>query len=166
MNEKVLKELNEQLNFELYSAHIYLDMSARMIELGFDGFANWFKVQYEEENFHAKKQFEYLAEAGHNIKITGFKLDGKKYSDPVDAFKDALKHEKEVTSRINKLMKKAYENSDFATISFLQWFVLEQVEEESTLSKIISDLELVENGSALYQIDKEMQSRTFVEPTI
>ena len=159
MSKKVLKELNKQLNYELQSAHLYLAISAKMVDLVFDGFKNWFLKQYQEEQTHATKQFEYLANAGFPIDIKGFDISTPKITKPVDAFKFSLKHEKVVSSRINDLMQLAHEEKDFATISFLNWFVLEQVEEESSLIKIIDDLNKVEDGTGLYLMDKELGAR-------
>jgi ferritin len=164
MNKKLSDAINTQINYEFESAHVYLAMQAYVSQLGLEGFENWLAIQYEEEVFHAKKMFKYLTERGEKVVITGFENPQAEFNGILDVFETALKHEKGVTSRINNLMKIAYEVNDYASVSFLQWFVDEQVEEEDNFSKIIDKIKLVKDGG-LYMLDKELLTRTFVAPT-
>ncbi len=160
-NEKVLKLLNDQMNFEFYSAHIYLGMASYCSEIGLDGFENWFKVQYQEEVSHAMKFFDYINASGGRAMVENFGPITNDYDSLLDTLKTALAHEEEVTSRIHSVAKVALESADLSSFSFIQWFIDEQVEEEETVSKIIRDVERV-GGEGLYLIDKELATRTFV----
>ncbi len=164
MNANLEKMLNEQLNFEIYSAHIYLAMSGCANDKDLPGVASWFLVQYEEELFHAKKIFNYINSRGGRVNITGFKDPQNEWKDALELFEVSLAHEQEVTKRIYNLMDAAIEAKDHATKSFLQWFVDEQVEEEDTVRDIISKVKMLKNSS-LYHLDKELGDRSFTEPT-
>ncbi|MCF7925312.1 MAG: ferritin [Candidatus Izimaplasma sp.] len=164
MDKKLVNAINVQLNFEIESAHIYLAMAGYVATLGLDGFENWFMIQYEEELAHAKKFIRYLNERGERVHITGFETPQNDFDSLLEAFEISLNHEKKVTSRINNLMKIAGETNDYAAISFLNWYVDEQVEEEDTFSSLIDKIKLVKDAG-LYMLDKEMESRVFVDPT-
>ncbi|MFV0424505.1 MAG: ferritin [Bacilli bacterium] len=159
-NEKVLKLLNDQMNFEFYSAHIYLGMASYCSEQGLDGFENWFKVQYQEEVAHAMKFFDFINSKGGKAIIANFGEVENSFDSILDALKSALHHEEEVTARINSIAKVALENADLTSFSFLQWFIDEQIEEEESVTKIITDVERV-GGEGLYLIDKELAARVF-----
>jgi ferritin len=165
ISENLINELNEQIKFEIFSANLYLAMSAYCADEDLDGFANFFRVQAEEENFHAMKFFDYIIERGERVTIKAIDEPENKYSSVLDAFKKAYAHEQFVTKRIYKLMDLATGEREHATISFLKWFVDEQVEEESTFNTIIKKLErMEENKSALYMLDTELAQRTFTPP--
>ncbi|MFV0499114.1 MAG: ferritin [Bacilli bacterium] len=157
-NEKVLERLNDQMNFEFYSAHIYLGMASYCSELGLDGFENWFKVQYQEEIVHAMKFYDFINTRGGRAIITNFGDVKNNYDSIMDALKSALNHEKEVTARIHSIAKIALESADLTSFSFIQWFIDEQVEEEDNVTKLITDVERV-GGQGLYLIDKELATR-------
>ena len=163
MNKTLVDAINKQLNYEFESAHVYLAMQAYVATLGLEGFENWLGVQYEEEVFHARKFVTYLNERGANVVITGFETPKAEFTSLLDVFETALEHEKGVTARINNLMKIAHEVNDYAAISFLQWYVDEQVEEEDNFNKLIDKIKLV-GGPGLYMLDKELLTRTFVPP--
>ncbi len=164
MKKEILELLNDQVNFEIESAHIYLAMAGYCADLGLDGFTNFFKVQYEEEVFHAQKMMDYIAERGGRINIKGFADPENNYKSVVDVFETAYKHEKIVTERIHNIYGAAMKANDFATTSFLQWYVDEQVEEEATFDSLINKIKFLDNVG-LYILDQELQSRTFVLPT-
>ena len=157
----------EQLNKEFHSAYLYLGMSAYCSKEGFNGASSWFLIQYQEEVAHGMKMFKYLEDQGAEIQlpeIKGVKVNFKSF---LDVFKKALSHEQVMTKNLNNLSDMAMKEKDHATYNLLQWYVTEQVEEESTLNEIIDHISLVgENGYGLYTIDKELSSRTFVDPTI
>jgi ferritin len=164
MNQKLVDAINDQLNYEIESAHIYLAMAGYVGSLGLEGFENWLMVQYEEELAHAKKFMAYLNERGARVKVTGFGNPRNDYDSILEVFEVSLKHEYTVTDRINKLMKLAHETSDYAAINLLQWYIAEQVEEEDSFGKVIDKIKLVKDAG-LYLLDKEMALRVFVDPT-
>ena len=163
MKQKLVDAINTQINYEIESAHIYLAMAAYVATLGLEGFENWLMIQYEEELAHAKKFINYLNERGARVNITGFADPRNDYESLLEVFEVSLKHEYTVTERINNIMAIAYDERDFAAISFLQWFVDEQVEEEDSFGKIIDKIKLV-GGKGLYMLDKDMAARVFVDP--
>lgn len=157
--------LNKHMNFELYSAHIYLSMCSVANEMGLKGSANWFMAQYEEEILHFRKFFNYLVDQGINITLTASKAVPNKYKSLQDIFEKTLAHEQAVTKGINELMELAVQDKDHATQIFLQWFITEQLEEENTVQDIIAKLKLVgDKGHGLLMIDNELGSRTFTPP--
>ena len=164
MNQKLVDAINEQLNYEIESAHLYLAMAGYVGTLGLDGFENWLMVQYEEELAHAKKFISYINERGGRVKVTGFKDPENNFSSLLEVFEVSLKHEYTVTDRINNLMSIAHEVKDYAAISFLGWYVEEQVEEEDSFGKVIDKIKLVKDAG-LYLLDQEMALRVFVDPT-
>lgn len=156
--------INDQMNFEIYSAHIYLSMVSYFESQGLPGFANWMRAQYQEEIFHAMKMFDYLNEAGGRAVISAIDAPATEWESPLAAFENALEHEQLVTSRINNLMDIAREESDHATSIFLQWFISEQVEEEASVGDIVNKLRLVGDGGALFMMDRDLSTRVFTAP--
>jgi len=163
MNKKLEVAINEQLNFEIESAHVYLAMLGYVATLGLPGFENWLSVQYEEELAHAKKFMKFVNERNGKVIIKGFEDPRTEYASLLEVFEVALSHEHEVTARINNIMKIAHEEADYATISFMQWFIDEQVEEEDNFSTLIEQIKLVKDAG-LYMLDKELLTRVFVDP--
>lgn len=165
LSEQLTAELNEQIKFEFYSSHLYLAMASYCYSIDLDGFANFFVVQAEEEKFHAMKFFNFINDMDQNIIMKGFDTPPGNYDDIVDVFEKSLAHEKMVTSRIYKLMDIATAEKEHATISFLKWFIDEQVEEESTFKSILQKLKR-SNGdvSVIYSLDDEMATRVFTPP--
>lgn len=161
MNKKLEVAINAQLNFEIESAHVYLAMLGYVSTLGLPGFENWLQVQYEEELAHSKKFMKFINERNGRVVITGFENPRNDYTSLLEVFEVALNHEYEVTSRINDIMTIAHEEKDYATISFLQWFIDEQVEEEDNFSTLIDQIKLVKDAG-LYMLDKELALRVFV----
>jgi len=166
ISKDLQKALIEQLNKEYHSAYIYLGMSAYCSKEGFNGAANWFLIQYQEEVAHGMKMFKYLEDQDVSIKLPAIEEVKVEYKSLLDVFKKSLAHEQYMTKNLNNLSDLAMKDKDHATYSLLQWYVTEQVEEESTVGEIIDHIKLVgENGYGLYTIDKELASRTFVDPT-
>lgn len=165
LSEKLVKEINNQIKYEFYSAHLYMAMAAYCNSEDLDGFANFFKVQAEEERFHAMKFYNYLKQMGERIVIYGLDEPSNDYSSVLDAFEKSLEHEKFVTKRIYLLMDIANEEKEYATVSFLKWFIDEQVEEEDTFGGIVKKLQRVKNQAAgLYMLDNELAQRVFTPP--
>mgnify|MGYP005988901537 CR=1 FL=1 len=156
----------EQLNKEFHSAYLYLGMSAYCSNAGFNGASSWFLVQYQEEVAHGMKMFKYLEDQNADISLPEIKGVKVKYKSLLDVFKKSLAHEQFMTKNLNELSDIAMKEKDHATYNLLQWYVTEQVEEEATVSEIIDHITLVgENGYGLYTIDKELATRSFVDPT-
>jgi len=157
--------LNAHMNFELYSANIYLSMSSAANEMGLKGSASWFMVQYQEEMTHFMKFFNYLVDQGINISLAASKAVPNTYSSLLEMFEKTLEHEQLVTSRINELTELAVKGKDHATQIFMQWFVTEQIEEENNDRDIIAKLKLVgDNGQGVLMIDGTLGQRVFVPP--
>ena len=165
LNDTMQKALNEQINAEIYSAYLYYAMSAHSEANDLPGFANWFKVQAQEELFHASKFFDYICDRGGRVQLDQIKAPRVEWDSPLAAFSDAHKHEQEVTRRISDLVTLAQEERDRSTDSFLQWFVAEQIEEEATVSQIVGQLKIVgANGPGLFMVDQQLATRTFTMP--
>jgi ferritin len=165
LSKNLLDELNLQIKYELESAHYYHAMQTYFDSNDLPGFANFFKVQAEEERFHADKFYNYVYDMGGDVELTALDLVGKEFASPLDIFEKALEHEKFVTSRIYHLMDIAMEEKEYATQSVLKWFIDEQVEEEESMSTKIAKLKRIgDNPNALYQMDAELAGRTFTEP--
>jgi len=165
LSKKIEKALNEQLNKEMYSAYLYMSMSAHSTSIGLSGFANWFMVQYHEEMEHAMKIYNYINEQGGKVKLMAIDEPPSVFKGPMDMFQKTLKHEQFITKSINDLMDLAIKEKDHATQIFLQWFVTEQIEEEGNDNEIINKLKLAgDKGNGLFMIDKELGARVYIPP--
>lgn len=157
------KVLNEQLNHEFYSAYLYLSMSAYCSKMDFNGAASWFLLQYQEELQHATRFYNYLIEQDATISLKKIGQPEKKFGTLLETFQKSLGHEQMMTGLLNELSNKALKEKDHATYNLLQWFVNEQVEEEATVSEIISKIKLIKNdGYGLLMVDNELGKRTSV----
>ena len=166
LNKRVEEALNEQINAELWSAYLYLSMAAYFEDQNLSGFANWMRIQYQEETAHAMKFFDYINERGGRVMLKPIDKVDAEWKDIVHAFEDTLEHEQKVTSLIHNLVDIANEEKDHATFNFLQWFVEEQVEEEASADEILNKLKMLDGkGAGIFMMDKEMAGRTFVDPT-
>ena len=161
MLSKLLQDaINEQINFELSSAYLYLSMSAHFEGENLGGFAHWMNVQYGEETGHAMKFFKYVYERGGKVTLKAIPQPATKFKTPVDIFRQVLEHEQKVTSLINKLYELSLKEKDYATQNFLQWFIKEQVEEEKNATDIINMLEMVGDSSvSLIMADHQLGAR-------
>jgi ferritin len=167
LNEKMTDALNNQLNKEIYSAYLYMSMSAYSSYSGLKGFANWFMVQYQEEMVHAMKIYDYINNQGQHVKLMAISKPPTEFESPLDMFEKTLKHEQFVTKSINDLVDLAILEKDHATNIFLLWFVTEQIEEESNDNEILSRLRIIgEDGNGLLILDKELSARVFTPPPI
>ena len=167
INEKLEKAFNDQINKEFYSEYLYLAMQAYFERLNLKGFVNWFDVQVQEEHAHAMGMFDYVHERGGEVELEAIAKPETKWDSPLACFEEVLKHEEYVTSRINALMDVAEEVKDRAAISFLNWYLKEQVEEEASVGDVLATLKLIKNDAkALLMLDKDLAARTFVAPVI
>ena len=160
MNSKTQHGFNEQLNAELFSAYLYLSMSAYFEAQNLKGMAHWMRVQAQEELLHAMKFFDFINERDGRVVLTKVKEPKTEWSSPLDAFEEAYTHETKVTGLINELVELSLSERDHASNTFLQWFVTEQVEEEASAQEIRDKLRLVkDNPVALFMIDQELARR-------
>lgn len=165
INEKMQDAINEQINAEIYSAYLYLSMSAWFEANAMAGFANWMRVQYQEEMAHAMRLYDFINDRGGRVILKA--IDGPKteWNSVVEIFEETLEHERHVTALIHKLVDLSIELSDHATNQMLQWFVEEQVEEESTAETLLDELRLIGDAkSGLFMMNRELAQRTFVPP--
>jgi len=165
INEKVGKVLNEQVNKELYSAYLYLSMSAYFSDKGLLGFANWMRIQAQEEQAHAMLIYDFLINRGERVVLPLIEAPSHDWNSSLELMEEVLHHEVYVTSLINNIITVAEEVKDRATMSYFNWFIDEQVEEEANAQDIISKLKLIgDDKSALYLLDKDLAARVFVQP--
>ena len=156
----LLKGLNEQFNFEISSAYIYMGMSAFCKSQGMDGFANFMFKQSKEELEHARKMYDFLFDVDFTPVFEQIDKPQAEYDSFLDVFKSAYEHEQEVTRRINALYNQALDERDHRVSSFLQWYIDEQVEEEDSFRSIIEKLERVKDSwNGLYLLDSQMAQR-------
>lgn len=166
LKDTVLKAMNNQINAEIHSAYLYLSMSAWFESKGLSGFANWMKVQYQEELTHAMKFFDYIHERNGRVLLEPIAGVQTEFEGVIDAIEKTLEHEQKITAMINNLMDISVAASDHASQSFLQWFVNEQVEEESNVNQILDDLRLIGGqGNGLFMMNRELASRVFTDET-
>lgn len=167
ISEKIQEALNGQINAELYSAYLYLSMEAYFQSQNLPGFASWMRVQTQEELTHAMKIYDFLNERGGRVILKSITEPQAEWQSPLAAFEAAYKHEQKVTGLINDLVNLALDEKDHATNSFLQWFVNEQVEEESSADEVVQKIKMVDKApGAMFMIDKELGQRVFTPPTI
>jgi ferritin len=165
LDAKMEKALNDQIVAEMYSAYLYLSMAAYLEENGLSGFATWMRAQFQEEQVHGLKMFDYVGERGGRVRLGAIEAPPSEWDSPLDVFETTLAHEQMVTGRINKLVDLALELSDHATDNFLRWFVTEQVEEEDSADSIRQQLKLIgSNGQGLLMLDRELGARVFTPP--
>lgn len=156
----MLQELNQQLNRELYSAYLYLSMSAWFTQQNYSGFALWMKLQSKEEFEHAMKFYHYIHSRGGKVELEQIQKPKNSWQSPLEAYEDTYKSEQEVTQHIHNLVKLAKEENDYATEVFLQWFVSEQVDEEAAADEIVQQLKMIgDSPQALFLIDKKAGKR-------
>lgn len=165
LKKSIEKALNEQINAEIHSAYLYLSMSAYFQAQGLTGYANWMRVQFQEEMAHGTHIFDYVCERGGRVQLSPIAAVEVEFNGITDVFEKALAHEQKVTALINNLVDIAQQESDHATRSFLQWYVDEQVEEEANAEQILNNLKLINGeGQGLLMMDRELQARAFVDP--
>ena len=167
LNEKVASLLNEQINKEFYSAYLYLEFSAYFEDEGLDGFANWYKVQAQEERDHAMLFYQYLQNNGEDVTFEAIAKPEWERVDHMTPLKKALEHEKLVTASIDAIYAAAHEVRDFRTMQTLDWFIKEQGEEEKNAADLITKMELFGGDSkGLYMLNSELKARVYTAPSL
>ena len=160
MNKKLLEEMNDQINKEIFSGYLYLSMAAHFMAVNLNGFSKWMQIQAEEELEHGLKFFEYLNDIGEKVTLKAIEQPKAEFGSLVEVFEEVLAHEKFVTSRIHLLYEIALKENDYATQMFLQWFINEQVEEEKNATEILEKLKFVgDSGNAILMLDRTMGER-------
>ncbi|MDO4410049.1 MAG: ferritin [Akkermansia sp.] len=166
MNATIEQAINEQIKWEMYSANLYLSMSAWLQDEGLSGFANWMRVQYQEETDHALKFYDFILSRGGKVTLSQIDAPPTTWDSVLDVFEATLTHEQEVTRRINELTYLTKEVKDFASDIFMQWFVTEQIEEEENVRDILNKLRLIKGeGQGMLMLDQEMAQRVYTPST-
>jgi ferritin len=159
MNKKVLKAINAQVKEEIFSAYLYLSMSAYCSSLTLDGFANWFMVQYKEEMDHAMGIYQFILDRGDEVELQAIAQPAKDFKIKT-IFAEALKHEEFITGKIHSLYELAQKEKDYPLENFLRWYVEEQVEEEANANALVDKMKRVGNDNkALMMFDQELAAR-------
>ena len=167
MNDKVHALINQQINKEFYSAYLYLNFSNYFEEVGLDGFANWYKIQAQEERDHAMLFYQYLQNNNEKVTLGAIAKPDKVFASAMDPLKAGLEHEEYVTSLINNIYDAAQNAKDFRTIQFLDWFVKEQGEEETNANDLITKMELFgSDAKGLYMLNSELGARVYSAPSL
>lgn len=167
LNQELVTLLNNQVNLEWYSAYLYLDIYSYYADKNLNGFANWFSVQTQEERDHAMLFMKYLLNNGVKPALRDVAAESKPFNDFREPADTAFIHEKAVTASINNIYALAYEQKDFRTMQFLDWFVKEQGEEEKNTEDIIKRYDLFGNDAkGLYLLDTELGARVYTPPTL
>lgn len=165
ISKKFAQAINEQINAEMWSAYLYLSMANDAYNKGFRGFANWFKVQFQEEQAHAEIFINYLRSQNEKVILAPIAAVETEWPTILAAYEKTLAHEQKVTSLINNLCHIANEDNDYASQNFLAWFIDEQVEEEENARELIGQCRMLEgNNYGMYMLDKELAQRIFVVP--
>jgi len=165
ISPKLQDAINAQINAELWSAYLYLAMGMHFENEGYAGIANWYKIQFKEEQAHAEIFMNYLNSRGGRVVLAPIEAVPTTWESPLASFEATLQHEEKVTALINDLYRLADEEHDYATKGKLDWFISEQVEEEETAKGIIDRLKLVgDNGMGIYMLDQEFASRVYNVP--
>lgn len=161
MLSKTLQDaINEQIKNELYSAYIYLAMSAHFEASNLPGFAGWMRQQSNEEVEHAMKFFDYINERGGRVTLKAIDQPPFEWKSPLQAFEQVYEHEQKVTGMINNLYALALKENDYPTQVLLHWYITEQVEEEKNSSEIVAQLQMIEQrGSAIFYLDHQLGKR-------
>jgi len=164
MSTALQRAMNDQIQKEFYAHYLYLAMSAWFDERNFEGFANWMRIQADEERTHAMRIFDFVLDRGGKVRLEGIPEPGAKWKSALEVFDDARKHELMVSGSINDLYARATAEKDYATQVMLQWFITEQVEEEKTSTALAERLRLVgDSATGLLILDRQLGERTRAE---
>lgn len=167
MEKKIADLLNAQINKEMYSAYLYLDMASFYTENGLDGFANWYEIQAKEEMDHAMLMYQFLHNNDEKVILDTIAKPGKTFASLADPLAAGLEHEKYVTSLINTIYAAANDVNDFRTVQFLDWFIKEQGEEEKNAADLLTKMKLFgDDPRSLYLLNQELAARVYNAPSL
>jgi ferritin len=165
LSKKMQDALNAQINAEYYSSYLYLSMAAYYEGINLKGFGHWMRLQSQEEMVHVMKFFDYVLDRRGKVELKAIDGPPTTWESPLDVFENVLQHEQHVTSLINNLADLAISERDHATHGLLEWFLNEQVEEESVADQIVNELKLLKGSpDGLYLLDKELATRVLATP--
>jgi ferritin len=160
LSKKIENAINKQINAELWSANLYLSMSAYFESINLGGFANWMRVQAQEEIGHAMRFYHNVVERRGRVTVSAITAPSINWKSPLHAFEDAFKHEQKVSDMIDNLVTMAAAEKDYATTNMFQWFIDEQVEEELSTDTVVQKLKMIgTNTGGLYMLDRELSQR-------
>ena len=160
LGKKIQDAMNEQMKNEFYSAYQYLSMAAYCESMNLPGFAHWMRAQSQEETEHAMKFFDFILDRGGRVVLQAMAQPVVEFGSPLEVFERALEHERKVTAMINDLYGLAVRENDYASQTFLQWFVTEQVEEEKNAGDVVETLKMIgDKSEALFLLDRELGQR-------
>ena len=161
MNKSMQDAMNEQINKELFSSYLYLSMAAYFEDKNLPGFANWMRIQADEEREHAMKFYDFILERGGRVVLKAIDAPKTDWNSNLEVAEEVAAHEAMVTASINDLYELALKVKDYPSQVLLQWFITEQVEEENSAAQIVADLKLIEDrGTAVLMLDKQLGKRT------
>lgn len=161
LTSEIQAELNKQINLEFASAYTYLSMVAYFEHRSLNGFGHWMRLQYQEENDHAMKLYDFVQDRGGRVVLEAIEKPVQDFTSPLDAFEQSLAHERKVSASIHDIYGLAHDKKDYATVAFLKWFVDEQVEEEKNAAEMVDRLKLAgENPNALLLLDSQAGARS------
>ncbi|MDY7075737.1 MAG: ferritin [Chloroflexota bacterium] len=161
LSQTIQDAMNEQIKNELYSAYLYLSMSAYCESINFAGFAHWMRMQEQEEKMHALKFYDFIHERGGRVVLQAIDQPPIEFQSPLEVFEKTLEHEQKVTAMINDLYALAVQEKDYASQIFLQWFVTEQVEEEDNANQIVEILKMIgDSRQGILMLDRELGGRS------
>ncbi len=164
LSKTVQDAMNEQIKNEFYAAYQYLSMAAYFESANLSGFSRWMRTQLQEEMEHAMRFYDFILDRGGNVVLGAMEGPVVEFGSPLGVFEQALEHERRVTAQINALYGLAAGENDYASQTFLQWFVTEQVEEEKNTGDVLETLRMIGGGSeALFLLDRELGNRANVE---
>ncbi|MGV2829354.1 non-heme ferritin [Myxosarcina sp. GI1(2024)] len=157
LSQKTIDRLNQQINLEIYSSHLYLQMSSWCAYKALDGCATFLSQHADEEMMHMRRLLNYLQETGALATISGMQAPPTDFSSLTEMFEQIYEHEQLVTSKINDLVHLANTEPDYATLQFLQWYVTEQHQEEFLFKSILDKIKLIgTEGQGIFFIDREI----------
>ncbi len=167
LNKKVVELLVKQVNYEFYSAYLYLNFSNYYTDEGLDGFANWYMIQAQEEKDHAILFMQYLQNNGESVELGAINKPDVKLENHIDPLKEGLSHERYVTDLVHKIYDEASQCKDYRTMQFLDWFVMEQGEEEKTAEDLVKKYQLFgKDSKGLYALNEELRVRAYSTPLL
>ena len=167
MNKKVVELLNDQINKELYSAYLYLDIANYYDEMDLDGYANYYMIQAQEERDHALLFMKYMQSNGLKVTLEAIAKPDKVFDSVLAPLEVAAEHERYVTALINAIYHEAHEAKDYRTMKFLDWFVDEQMEEEDNADSMVNRYKLFgQDPRGLYLLDQEYAARVYTAPSL
>jgi ferritin len=165
LTETMVAKLNEQVNLEFYSSNLYLQMSSWCEKEGFEGSSNFLKMHAEEEMGHMRRLFNYVNETGAMAELGQIEAPPTEFTSLVDVFEKTYEHEVFITGKINELVHTAFEQRDYSTFNFLQWYVAEQHEEEKLFKSVLDKAQIIgADGQGLFFLDREIGGMAAAPP--